>query len=46
VETRLGYGAVFFASENVAHAPSWKKLKPGTLAIAHGQGTRLEMHHL
>lgn len=34
-ETRLGQGATLFASEKLNHAPSWEKLSPGTLAVAH-----------
>ncbi|MDQ3639822.1 MAG: hypothetical protein M3426_17875 [Actinomycetota bacterium] len=43
--TRLGHGAVLSASEKLDQAPSWEKLAPGTLAIAH-RVLRLELHHL
>lgn len=43
-ETRLGQGATLFASEKLDHAPSWEKLEPGTLAIAHRD--LREMHYL
>jgi predicted glutamine amidotransferase len=44
-ETSLGQGATLFASEKLDHAPSWEKLEPGTLAIAH-RDLRLELHCL
>ena len=44
-ETRLDQGAVLFASEKLDHAPSWEKLEPGTLAVAH-RDLRLEMHRI
>ena len=44
-ETSLGQGATLFASEKLDHAPSWEKLAPGTLAIAH-RDLQLELHHL
>lgn len=44
-ETSLGHGAVLFASEKLDHAPSWEKLEPGTLAVAH-RDLRLKRHQL
>ncbi len=44
-ETRLSHGATLFASEKLDHTPSWEKLDPGTLAIAH-RDLRLELHRL
>ena len=35
--------AILFASEEVDSAPSWRELKPGTLAVAH-RDLRLEIH--
>jgi glutamine amidotransferase len=44
-ETSLGQGAVLFASEKLDYAPSWEKLEPSTLAVAH-RDLRLERHQL
>lgn len=44
-ESRHHSTAVLFASEEIDAAPSWRELKPGTLAVAHPD-LRLELHHV
>jgi hypothetical protein len=34
-KTSLGHDAVLFTSEKLDHAPSWDKLRPGTLTITY-----------
>lgn len=45
-EARLRHGAYIFASERLDEADSWEKLEPGTLAVAHHEPLRLDLHHI
>jgi glutamine amidotransferase len=44
-EGRHRSGAMIFASERIDSAPSWRKLEPGTLAVAR-RDLRLEMYRI
>jgi predicted glutamine amidotransferase len=44
-ESSHSHGAILFASEEVDSAPSWRKLEPRTLAVAH-RNLRLEVHDI